>query len=874
MKERILVVDDSSSSSKAICRLLVQDYQVATAGNLSQCWRQLKAFRPDLVLLNGDLTTVDGYVCCRQIKQRAELSPHAHVIFIAARPSQRDRLMAYNSGADDYLVSPYEPGELLAKVRVHLRMRAASRRAKLAEETLGNYSSELERLVDARTATIQSTQDVAVFALARLADSRDPETGDHLVRMRFYSQLLAEHLSQHGPYTAEIDDKFLHDLYRSSPLHDIGKVGVHDAILLKPGSLTPEEYAQMQRHVEIGAATLAEAARLSPSGSFFDMATEIARYHHERWDGAGYPAGVSGLRIPLAARIVSLADVFDAISSDRVYRPAMPPEEVRRIIEEEEGKHFDPAVVDAFRACYDKFLTMVNRQDVSYNEHPQVHPTLPRWRVDGERSSLGGEERVLVVDDDPTQVDMLVHWLRKDGYDAIGASGVESALASIREECPHFVIADWVMPEYDGGDLCRWLRSEALPRYVYTIVATASDEVSAVEVFNAGADDFVHKPIQRNELLARLRSATRVVNLEAKLSALARVDLLTGLSTRQFLEEQMQREWDRSNRYTLPLSCAVLGIDGLESIVQEFGVGARDAALQQVAAILSSVCRETDYLCRLNGERFLALMAEANEDQAANMADRIRLAVSQTPILYQGKTLPVTMSAGIAQGEEQTTSLEALVHDAERAFESAIQMGANLTVSAGSLRGRNPLEQLAHGVPQSELRTALASQVMTRPILCLRDNLTAQQAARFLLRHRLNSAPVVDNQGLLVGTLSDMDLMTNRNGDDCWQRQIAEFMRTDTVSFEETVPVLEIYQFLCRSAVRRVIVVKKGRPTGVVSRSTMLRWFTNLNERVGPETYRVGELYRNDSLTADWDGGAEPVLTTAAELAQTAPDLL
>ena len=202
---------------------------------------------------------------------------------------------------------------------------------------------------------------VVVLALAKLAESRDPETGDHLDRMRTYTDILAMWLSQHGPYTGQIDENFLTDLGRSSPLHDIGKVGIPDEILLKPGPLTPGEFQVMKQHAVIGANALLQVARQSDYGSFLGMAARIARSHHERFNGGGYPDGLCGQEIPLPARIVALADVFDALTSVRVYKGAMSPAAARRFIEDQEGLHFDPAVVEAFRACYDQFLEVHSR---------------------------------------------------------------------------------------------------------------------------------------------------------------------------------------------------------------------------------------------------------------------------------------------------------------------------------------------------------------------------------------------------------------------------------------------------------------------------------------------------------------------------------
>ncbi len=223
---------------------------------------------------------------------------------------------------------------------------------------LKGRAGTLANRLQQRTVEMLGTRDVTVFALAQLAESRDPETGEHLQRMRAYSQTLAKYLAERRPYADQIDENFLENFSQSTPLHDIGKVGVPDQILLKPGPLTHDEFRIMQQHVVVGAEALEKTAHHSSCGSFLAMAAEIARYHHERFDGAGYLEGLQGEQIPLSARIVALADVFDALTSKRVYKEAIPSEEARELIQQERGKHFDPVVIDAFLACYDEFLTI------------------------------------------------------------------------------------------------------------------------------------------------------------------------------------------------------------------------------------------------------------------------------------------------------------------------------------------------------------------------------------------------------------------------------------------------------------------------------------------------------------------------------------
>ena len=241
---------------------------------------------------------------------------------------------------------------------VELRQLAASQTEKWRLAKIANLKTDqLEAIVQERTQEICATRDLMFYSLARLAESRDAKSGAHLERMQNYAGVLVKWLSQNGPYQAQINERFVNDLIRSSILHDIGKVGTPDSVLLKPGRLTADEFEVMKQHVTIGAEALDEAASLHPYCSFLKMAAAIARYHHEKYDGSGYPTGAVGDEIPLAARIVAVADVFDALTSNRVYRNADDPKIARDTINLDSGTHFDPAVVEAFNACWEQFVT-------------------------------------------------------------------------------------------------------------------------------------------------------------------------------------------------------------------------------------------------------------------------------------------------------------------------------------------------------------------------------------------------------------------------------------------------------------------------------------------------------------------------------------
>ncbi|MBI1367982.1 MAG: response regulator [Planctomycetes bacterium] len=355
MNRPILLVDDDETNLAILEEILRDVYPLILARDGEEALAMYRQHKPPLVLLDIMMPKMNGYDVCRAIKQQ-DKARFTQVILLSAKASMEERVRGYEAGADDYLTKPFEEEELKAKVRVHLRLCEALMELNDARARTELDNGKLEQLVRRRTNELIETRDLVVFGLAKLADSRDPETGDHLERIRAYCRILSEHLAQHGPFAGQITDAFIHTIYLSSPLHDIGKVGIPDAILLKPGRLTDSEFDIMKRHAAIGAEALQDVAQHGTCGGFLQMAIDIARSHHERFDGTGYPDGLSGGAIPLSARIVAVADVFDALTSVRVYKSAYSTEVARTMIINESGKHFDPTVVEAFIACYDQLL--------------------------------------------------------------------------------------------------------------------------------------------------------------------------------------------------------------------------------------------------------------------------------------------------------------------------------------------------------------------------------------------------------------------------------------------------------------------------------------------------------------------------------------
>ena len=323
---RILIVDDNPTNVDILRRLLTKDYELATAANGDECLAKLPAFKAQLVLLDIMMPGIDGYEVCRRIKHSA-VGEFVQVILVSGKGSTAERVRGYEAEADDYLVKPFDHEELLSKVRVQFRLCDAQRQLTVARDQLALYADELEALVSLRTKQLTDTEDMAVFVLAQVADSRDPDTGGHLCRMRRYAQMIAEELAAGGP-SPRVDRRFLEDLYRASPLHDIGKVALRDAVLQKPGRLTPEEFAEMKKHVLVG-------------GQTFEMARDqVGRARSWTWrprspaitmrnSTAAAIVRACGAKRSRCPRIVALADVYDALTSRRVYKPAYSAEAAR-----------------------------------------------------------------------------------------------------------------------------------------------------------------------------------------------------------------------------------------------------------------------------------------------------------------------------------------------------------------------------------------------------------------------------------------------------------------------------------------------------------------------------------------------------------------
>ncbi len=351
----ILIVDDSPENLMVLTELLSPHYRVLAAQSGEKCLRIVSADpKPDLILLDVMMPGMDGYEVLGQLRQ-SPISSRIPVVLLTALADPQSEEFGLSLGAADYITKPIKPVVVQARVRTQLE-------AKQARDGLQNQNAALEAEVARRMAENDLIQQVSIRALAHLAEIRDPETGNHILRTQGYVRLLASALADHPRFADTLTPGYIDLLSRSAPLHDIGKVGIPDHILLKPGKLTPEEWQIMRTHAKLGSDAIEEAEQdMEQPLAFLTLAKEIAHWHHEKWDGSGYPDGLQGDAIPLSARLMALADVFDALICARVYKPAMSYDEARALILSGSGHHFDPDVVTAFDRHFDAFVTIAER---------------------------------------------------------------------------------------------------------------------------------------------------------------------------------------------------------------------------------------------------------------------------------------------------------------------------------------------------------------------------------------------------------------------------------------------------------------------------------------------------------------------------------
>ncbi len=335
---KVLVVDDTETNIDIIVDTLGDLYDLSVAMNGKSALELIEKDPPDIILLDIMMPEMNGYQVLEEIKNRGYSIP---VIFITAMDELEAKTRGFEIGAVDYITKPFQPLEVTARVKTHLSL-------KLAKDSLENQNELLEQKVIERTRQLQTTQDVTIQSLSALAETRDNETGNHIIRTQNYLELLAVELRKTEKYALFMTEATINLLKKSAPLHDIGKVGIPDRILLKPGKLEDDEFEIMKKHTIYGYEALLKAEKQLGTNTFLHHARELAYSHHEKWNGSGYPRGLRGDDIPIEGRLMAVADVYDALISKRVYKPPFTHTKAVNIIVEGKGNHFDPDIVDAF----------------------------------------------------------------------------------------------------------------------------------------------------------------------------------------------------------------------------------------------------------------------------------------------------------------------------------------------------------------------------------------------------------------------------------------------------------------------------------------------------------------------------------------------
>ncbi len=348
-KPVVLIVDDTPQNLKLMVELLRDQYVTLVANSGPRALSVARGGQPpDIILLDIMMPEMDGYEVLQRLKEDAS-TRQIPVIFLTAKSEVEDETRGLEMGAVDYITKPISPPIVLARLKAQLLVKDAA-------DFLRDKNQYLEEEVRKRTERIEAIQDVTVLAMSSMAETRDNETGNHILRTQRYVEALARQLKGHPKFAVLLTEDYIRLLFKSAPLHDIGKIGIPDHILLKPGKLTPEEFEVMKTHTTLGYEAIRRAEKaLGMEIDFLSIAKEIALSHQEKWDGSGYPQGLAGEAIPLSARLMAVADVYDALISERVYKPALQHDEVLKIMSEGRGTHFDPEVLDAFMQVQAEF---------------------------------------------------------------------------------------------------------------------------------------------------------------------------------------------------------------------------------------------------------------------------------------------------------------------------------------------------------------------------------------------------------------------------------------------------------------------------------------------------------------------------------------
>ena len=488
LADKVLLVDDTTTNLQLLHDTLDGcGYKLLAAKNGKTALSIAQKAKPDLILLDIMMPEMDGYEVCKRLKAD-QSTAQIPVIFVTALSDAEDEAKGLTLGAVDYITKPFNPELIRARVRNHLELK--------------RHQDHLENLVRERTKRLALTQAVTIESLATLAEYRDPETGGHIKRAQNYVKALATQLKEHPRFRDELNDETIELLYLSAPLHDVGKVGVPDHILLKAGRLTDEEFVEMKKHTQYGHDALRITERKLGEDSFLHYAKEIAFSHQEKWDGSGYPQGLKGDQIPICGRLMAVADVYDALISKRVYKPPFSHEDAVKIVKDGSNSHFDPDVVDAFLELENTFRNIA----LTYAD------------FDEERQMLGGTtklqsakgrpiETILLVEDNEINLEIMQSQLASLGYQVDTAVNGKDALAKYQKKNYDVILTDIEMPEMNGYELTAQIRRlEANTAEAAAIFAiTASDyDLTEGRAKSLGFNDYMLKPLEVEVLEKKL----------------------------------------------------------------------------------------------------------------------------------------------------------------------------------------------------------------------------------------------------------------------------------------------------------------------------------------------------------------------------------
>jgi len=493
IEDKVLLVDDNTTNLQLLHETLDGlGYKLLIAKNGQAALAITQKAGPSLILLDIMMPEMDGYEVCRRLKADKNTA-HIPVIFITALTDDEDEAKGLGMGAVDYITKPINPELVRARVHNHLELK--------------RHQDHLEQLVKERTRRLALTQAVTIESLATLAEYRDPETGGHIKRTQNYVKALAVHLKDHQRFRSELNDEIIDLLYLSAPLHDLGKVGVRDNVLLKPGKLTDEEFEEMKKHTIYGEEALRITEQKLGEDSFLQYAREIAYTHQEKWDGSGYPQGLKGDDIPTPGRLMALADVYDALISKRVYKPPFPHEKAVEIIVEGKGKHFDPDIVEAFLELEDTFRNIA----LTFADYDEERLMLG-GATDTQPGSRRQIENILLVEDNEINLEIMHSQLTSLNYKVDTAVNGTDALEKFRNNKYDVVLTDIEMPEMNGYDLTaeiRRLEQDAQPPIPILAITASEFDLNEERAKSLGFTGYMLKPLDLELLKSKFAGIGR-----------------------------------------------------------------------------------------------------------------------------------------------------------------------------------------------------------------------------------------------------------------------------------------------------------------------------------------------------------------------------